>query len=414
MPVETVDRLVSLIQQYELLDPARLDEVSRDLAARCPEPQALAQELLKRDWLTPFQLNQLLTDRGDQLVRGDYVLLQRLGKGGMGQVFKARHRRHGIVAALKLIKQQKSDNPEMVRRFRREISAVVRLDHPNIVRIVDLADVGDTLFFAMEFLHGVDLAQLVRQRGRLPPEEVCEYGRMAALGLQHAHEHGLVHRDIKPGNLFLTANDRTIKILDFGLARLDDLAGGRSVTTLTELGHVMGTPDYIAPEQARNAHAADHRADLYSLGCVLYFLLAGQVPFPKGTLTQKLIQHQVDAPTPLGLLRLDVPPAIVAIVEKLMAKEPAERFQTAAALALAPDSGAATLVDTDLADLPPLPPEALTAGDLESTVAAAHPAPPTRRRRRGNDWRPVILAIILILAVLGLGALGLMKWLWEK
>jgi len=268
----------------------------------------------------------------------------------------------------------------------------------------------------MEFLHGVDLAHLVKQRGALPPVEACHYVRQAALGLQHAHEHGLVHRDIKPGNLFLTEKERTLKILDFGLARLDDLAGGRSVTTLTGLGHVMGTPDYIAPEQARNAHAADSRADLYSLGCVLYFLLAGQVPFPKGTLTQKLIQHQVDPPPPLLQLRPNLPPAVAAIVEKLMAKDPADRYQTAAAAAqaLLAGPGAAPMADIVLPDLPaPLPMESFVASGLETTVVEMSRSPKPRRPRRA-DRRPLVLAIILAAGVLLLGALGIVKWLMER
>ncbi len=252
MPVDSVDSLVGLIQQHELLEPGQLKELAHDLSTRFPEPRALAKELLQRNWLTAYQINQLFQGRGGDLLLADYMLLERLGAGGMGQVFKARHRRHGFVAALKLIHREGTPSEDILRRFRREMAAVAWLDHPQIVRTRDVGELKDgTLYLAMEYLQGVDLAKLIQKRGPLNPVEACDFVRQAALGLQHAHEADLVHRDIKPANLFLTARERTIKILDFGLARLGNFGGdGRSVSTLTAVGHVMGTPDYIAPEQA--------------------------------------------------------------------------------------------------------------------------------------------------------------------
>jgi eukaryotic-like serine/threonine-protein kinase len=415
MPVDSVNNLIGLIEQYELLEPAQQEEMARVLAASYAEPRALAKELLLRDWLTPYQINQLFQGRGGELLQGDYVLQKRLGEGGMGRVFKARHRQHGFVAALKLIHPERSSNTEMVRRFYREISVAVRLDHPNIVRTVDLKEKNGTLFFAMEFLQGADLFKQVRQRGALHPAEACAYARQTALGLQHAHEHELVHRDIKPGNLFLTAPDRTVKILDFGLARLDDVDGGRSASTLTEVGHVMGTPDYLAPEQARNSHTADHRADLYSLGCVLYFMLVGQVPFPKGSMTEKLLQHQIDPPRPLMELRPDTPPAVVEIVEKLMAKDPAARYQTAAeaaeALQALPSMDTADDdVPFELFGAPQL--EASVECKLASTVAEAYrPDPPAKTHNNSRLWL-VALAAGLACMLLGCGGVGALLWLF--
>ena len=413
--MNSVNSLIGLIQQYKLLEPAQQDEMARVLAASCAEPRALAKELLQRDWLTPFQINQIFQGRGGELLQGDYVLQKRLGEGGMGRVFKARHRQHGFVAALKLIHPERSTSAEMVRRFYREISVAVRLDHPNIVRTVDLKEMNGTLFFAMEFLQGVDLFKLVKLYGAVHPAEACAYARQTALGLQHAHEHDLVHRDIKPGNLFLTAPDRTIKILDFGLARLDDVDGGRSASTLTEVGHVMGTPDYLAPEQARNSHTADHRADLYSLGCVLYFLLVGQVPFPKGSMTEKLLQHQVDPPRPLLELRPNTPPAVVQIVEKLMAKDPADRYQTAAeaAEALQAIPSTDTLEDLVPFDLPtPLPLESSVECQLASTVAEAyHPDPPARKQDDSRLWL-LAFGVGGALALLGCAGIGGALWLF--
>ena len=385
MTVDSVAQLVGLIQQHQLVEPEQQTELARELSARFPEPRALAKELIQRNWLTPYQVNQLLQGREDNLLLGDYLLLERLGAGGMGQVFKARHRQHGFLTALKLIHREGTPSEEMLRRFRREMAAVAWLDHPHIVRTRDVRELKDgTLYLAMEYLQGVDLAKLIQKRGPLHPVEACDYARQAALGLQHAHEADLVHRDIKPANLFLTTPDRTVKILDFGLARLGDLSSdGRSVSTLTVAGYVMGTPDFIAPEQARNAHAADSRADLYSLGCTLYFLLVGTVPFPKGTMTEKLIQHQVDPPTPLLELRPDTPPAVAVIVQKLMEKDPADRYQTAAVVAqvLADGPGSATLAGMVLPDLPLAVPRDSTQA-FQFTDTVTEPLEPRVKRRQ--------------------------------
>ena len=202
----------------------------------------------------------------------------------MGEVFKARHPKLGRVVALKLIRKERLDNPAAVRRFHREVQAAAQLEHPHIVRAYDADEAGDLHYFVMEYVEGTDLARLVKRDGPLTVDRACDYVRQAALGLQHAYERGMVHRDIKPANLLLTAKGDVVKVLDMGLARLDrpEKDAGAS-STLTQEGAVMGTPDYIAPEQARDSHTVDIRADLYSLGCTLYFLLAGRVPFPGGT-----------------------------------------------------------------------------------------------------------------------------------
>jgi serine/threonine protein kinase len=196
-----------------------------------------------------------------------YVLLERLGQGGMGQVFKARHRRLDRVVALKLLRQDRAADPEALLRFQREARATARAAHPNLVTIFDADEVGGTQFFTMEYLEGTDLSRVVKQRGPLPPALACDHVRQAALGLQHAHENGLVHRDVKPSNLMLTAQG-TVKVLDLGLARLEDPAEPDKTEGLTETGAVMGTADYIAPEQAIDTHRADIRSDVYSLGCI--------------------------------------------------------------------------------------------------------------------------------------------------
>jgi serine/threonine-protein kinase len=334
MPLDSVAGLLDALRQARLLTPAQLEEAAR-LQAQFPDPRALARELVRRGRLTPFQVNQLFQGRG--LLLGQYVLLERLGEGGMGQVLKARHQKLDRMAAVKLIRPERLANPTIVERFQREARAAARLAHQNIVAVYDADEVGGTHFFAMEYVEGTDLAKLVKQQGPLPAAVACDYVRQAALGLQHAHEQGLVHRDIKPSNLLLAgkAGGGVVKILDMGLARLEAPLGKDADSTepLTQEGAVMGTPDYMAPEQATDSRRADIRADLYSLGCTRYFLLTGKAPFPGGTLAEKLLKHQAEEPRPVEQLRPGVPAAVGVVVRRLMAKRPEQRYQTPAELA---------------------------------------------------------------------------------
>jgi len=336
MPVDSVTNLVELLQRFELLNAVQLDELTREVPPGAPDPRTLAETLIQRGWLTSFQVELLFQGRGQELVLGNYLLLEQLGEGGMGQVFKARHRRMGRIVALKVISHGQLDNPASVRRFQREIEAAAQLEHPNVVRAYDADQAGEVHFFVMEYIEGDDFGKLIKRDGPLPVEQACDYIRQAALALAHAHERGLVHRDIKPANLLLTARDGVVKVLDFGLARLEPLVGGAAGSaTLTREGALMGTPDFIAPEQARDAHKADIRADLYSLGCTFYYLLTARVPFPGGSLTQKLLRQQQEAPVPLRQLRPEIPLFVSAVVDRLMAKDPRDRYQTPSEVVLA-------------------------------------------------------------------------------
>jgi formylglycine-generating enzyme required for sulfatase activity len=244
-----------------------------------------------------------------------YEVLERIGRGGMGEVWKARHRIMQRFLALKVLSPDLLRKPEMVARFQREALAAARLDHPHIVRAYEAEQVGDTYVLVMEYVEGSDLARLVGARGPLPVAEACDYVRQAALGLQHAASQGVVHRDIKPANLMCTPQ-RQIKILDFGLAGLRDHAG----EPLTACGTAMGTPAYLAPEQARDARQADMRSDLYGLGGTLFTLLTGKLP--GAVLTGEGVAAA------LANHRSDVPPALAAVVERMLAPDPAQRFQT--------------------------------------------------------------------------------------
>jgi serine/threonine protein kinase len=336
MAIATVASFVDALRQYRLLEPAHLDQLGHDSSLAGLEPKAIAKALIQRGWLTPYQINQVFQGRGSDLVLGSYVLLERLGEGGMGTVFKARNWKLGQIVAVKVIRKQRLAIPDAVRRFYREIQAAAQLSHPNVVRAYDADLVGDAHFFAMEFVDGRDLQKLVQRHGPMPIAQACNTIRQAALGLQHASERGLVHRDIKPANLLLTNTGGTVKILDMGLARVnrpDSEPNGRD--TLTEASMVMGTLDYIAPEQAMNSRIVDCRADLYSLGCTFYYVLTGQVPFPGCAPLAKLLCHRCEEPRPLEELRPNVPAPVAAIVRRLMAKRPEDRFQSPGALAAA-------------------------------------------------------------------------------
>jgi WD40 repeat protein/tRNA A-37 threonylcarbamoyl transferase component Bud32 len=280
-----------------------------------------------------------------------YQILEQLGRGGMGAVYKARHRLMERPVALKIINRDLMNHPTAVERFQREVRAAANLTHPNIVTAFDAEQAGNTHFLVMEFIPGTDLARVVSERGPLPLAKACEYVRQAALGLQHAYEHGMVHRDIKPHNLMLTP-DGKVKILDFGLARLASAVESQAAYTLpnqtnaslTATGSVLGTVDYMAPEQVRDAHAADIRADIYSLGCTLYYLLTSQLPFPTGDALQKMNAHVEQEPRPLGELRPDLPKSFLPIVAKMMHKLPSQRYQTPGEVAAALASFAASQV----------------------------------------------------------------------
>jgi serine/threonine protein kinase len=258
------------------------------------------------------------------------------------------------VVALKVLRQHLAEVGDALNQFQRELQAVTRLSHANIVKTYDADQVGDLHYFAMEFVEGMDLHKFVQQVGPLPVEQACDYARQVAQGLQHAHQVGLVHRDVKPANLFLLhpplplqqpaapgssvrrGPDSVVKIIDWGLARClrdpaagDGAAAGPAAEAFREVGKgkLVGTADFIAPEQARDASLVDTRADIYSLGCTLYYLLTGQVPFPGGSLLTKLLQHQeVEAPS-VRLLRPEVPEELDGILQKMLAKCPEDRYQ---------------------------------------------------------------------------------------
>jgi len=259
-----------------------------------------------------------------------------LGAGGMGAVYLAEHRMMGRAVALKIIHRNLTKNPRVIERFRQEVKAAAKLSHPNIVAAYDAEQAGDVHFLVMEFVDGMSLDRIVATKGPLEVSNACNFIRQAARGLQHAYETGMVHRDIKPQNLMLTRKGQ-VKILDFGLARLasetrvsSEKMSKNGRADLTRHGEIMGTPDYMAPEQITSPHTADIRADIYSLGCTLYFLLTGQPPFADGSASDVLYSQKHRTPQPITDWRDDVPNELIAIIDKMLAKQPADRFQAPA------------------------------------------------------------------------------------
>jgi len=294
----------------------------------------------------------LLLGPGEML--GQYQLLERIGAGGMGQVFKAIHPTMQRVVAVKIMAPSLVQDARARARFLREVRSAARLAHPNIVMAYDAAEEAGRCFLVMEYVEGHDAAALLHQWGPAPVTVACEIIRQAALGLQHAHEQGMLHRDVKPGNLVIAARrtpardgaagtppkapppgwpaDPLVKVLDFGLARFQ--AGNADMpvhvpgsTPLTREGHVVGTPEFMAPEQACNSGSIDIRADIYGLGCTFYALLTGQPPFTGPSLLEVMVQHLQSPPPPVALTRPDVPPGVAAVLGRMLAKRPEDRYQ---------------------------------------------------------------------------------------
>ncbi len=320
-PATTPD-LVDLIRRSRLVDEARLD--ARALAADTLTPHGFLAQLIDEGLLSPFQAEHLAAGRWKGLVVGTFRIRDKLGAGGTGTVFLAEHSTLGRKVAIKVLCAQLANDPIARERFRREAKAAAALTHPNILHILDVDPDADPPYLVMEYIDGVSLQAAVARHGTFDLGSAAYCGRQVALALQRAHEVGLVHRDIKPANLLV---DRTglVKVLDLGIVRMD-LGGDLTIGSGQKL--VLGTADYLAPEQAVNSHAVDSRADLYSLGATLYFLLAGCPPFPDGTPQEKVLRKQVVDPPRIERFRPDIPQGFADVIHKLLARNPWDRYRT--------------------------------------------------------------------------------------
>jgi serine/threonine protein kinase/DNA-binding response OmpR family regulator len=288
----------------------------------------LVRQLIDTGALTDFQADAVMERRFDALRIGNYEVLERLGAGGMGTVFKARHRRMKRIVALKLLGKEVASAPAFVARFQREVETIAQLNHPNIVMAYDADEAEAGPFLIMEFVDGRDLSSEVQKNGPLPAQTALDVLVQSARGLQYAHERGLVHRDIKPANL-LRDRSGVVKVADLGLARFSS-RGKEGSSSITQAGAIVGTMDYMSPEQAMDSGNVDHRADVYSLGCTLYYLLTAQPPYTGNSLMALLLKHSAGTIPSLCAARPDLPAELDALFQKMVAKQPEDRQQSMA------------------------------------------------------------------------------------
>jgi serine/threonine protein kinase len=391
----TSDELLDLVRKSGVLEEKRLDTYLEKARAAGPlpsDPAKLARQLIRDGILTNFQAEQFLQGRWRRFTIGKYKVLERIGTGGMGSVYLCEHKFMRRRAAVKVLPTAKAADPSALERFYREGRAVAALDHPNIVRAYDIDQEDKIHFLVMEYVDGASLQEIVKKSGPLDAIRAAHYISQAAQGLQHAHEvAGLVHRDIKPGNL-IADRSGTVKVLDMGLARF--FYDEEDLLTKQFDENVLGTADYLAPEQALDSHAVDIRADIYGLGATFYFLLTGRTPFSEGTVAQKLIWHQTRQPRPIESFRSDVPEGLIAVIAKMMAKDPAQRYQMPIDVveALAPWTQT-PIPPPETGEMPKLSLAALATASGESMVAPApeRVRPPSSQSRR--DTPPVATSL---------------------
>jgi serine/threonine protein kinase len=386
---ETGKQFLALAVRSRLLDLSAINEYLRQLKRKSVlfTPDRIAKVLVRDGLLTEFQAAQLAQGRWKRFFLGPYKMLEPLGVGGMGTVFLAEHTASKQPMAVKLLLEGKHLRKGYLERFYREARASISLNHPNVVRAFELGRDGDVHYLVMEYVDGASLHQVVNRGRELSVVRAAHYVRQAALGLQYAFENGLVHRDVKPSNLMV---DRAgnVKVLDLGLARFYDDSGDK--ITILHSNSRIGTLDFMAPEQVEDSHNADVRSDVYSLGATLYTCLTKQLPLGEGTDKEKLRRLYRNQRAPLAQLRPDVPPALAAVVTKMMAHDPGKRYPTPAAVAAALLPFASGPVPLPTAEEIPTRRWSPVA-DLPATPAAEERAP--RRKRRLLRWALACLVL---------------------
>jgi serine/threonine protein kinase len=315
-----------------LLAPAEIQDAMDTLSrgSSTPTGVALAEQLVSAGKLTSFQASAVLERRPHELTIGNYEVIERLGAGAMGTVYKARHRRMKRIVAIKVLSREVA-KPAFIQRFQREVETLARLTHPNIIMAYDADEDEIGHFLVMEFVKGRDLATIVQETGRLPLDRAVDMIEQAARGLEYAHSKGIIHRDVKPANIMCDESG-VVKVADLGLARLEAAADAIEATALTQAGTIVGTVDYMPPEQAVDSTTIDHRADIYSLGCTLYFVLAGQPPYRGSSVMAVLLKHRDGPIANVRDLLPDAPPELDALLHGMMAKKPEARIDSMSAV----------------------------------------------------------------------------------
>lgn len=332
----TAEKFLDTVERSQLAEKDQLaqtlDALKQSDPAAWEDGERLAERLIEAKLLTRWQCDSLLKGKYKNFFLGQYKLMGHLGTGGMSSVYLAEHTMMHCLRAIKVLPSSRVDDSSYLARFIQEARAAGQLNHPNIVQTFDIGEQNGTHYIVMEYVEGRDLQNLVKESGPVEFETAANYLRQSAEGLGYAHRKGLIHRDIKPANLLV--DDRgVVKLLDLGLARFVDQK--MPSLTIAHDENVLGTADYLAPEQAVDSHGVDSRADIYSLGCTFYYLLTGHPPFPTGTLPQRIYMHQNKAPASIYEDRPDAPQALVDLCLRMMAKTPEARYQTADEVAAA-------------------------------------------------------------------------------
>lgn len=412
---------LSKLSEVGVLSPDEFASVSDSVASGVPpmEPRQLASRLVSEGKLTEYQASALLKGEPDLLI-DKYLILDLIDVGGMGIVFKAIHRTMNRIVAIKMMSRQMLRSEDLVKRFQREVRVAATLEHPNIVRAYDADETRGVNFLVMEFVRGDNLSRIVRVSGPLPLEKAVDLIRQTAVGLQHAHERGIVHRDIKPGNLLL--NDQgVVKILDLGLAHIDESMcqnpeehaeddSGRpyvSRTELTAAGAVLGTASFMAPEQSLDAHLVDCRSDIYSLGCTLYFLLTGDTPYSGSTVFKVFVEHREAAIPSLKDKRPDVPDSIEAVFRRMVAKQPEERFQSISELLVVLDDCRITAPKRDPKRTTPA---SLSSSEEATTIDAGNFKPQLEAKKLAPKKRMGVSRLIWAASAVAVVALVAFNW----
>jgi serine/threonine protein kinase len=330
-PKLSSDRFLELVTRSGLVEQAAMDrlvgKVREQREGELPESaKKLASGFVAEGLLTDWHVEKLLGGKYKGFFLGKYKLLGHIGTGGMSSVYLAEHLRMGDKRAIKVLPKSRVQDATYLARFQLEAKAIASLSHPNIVLAYDIDNEDDVHYIVMEFVDGIDLQQLVKRDGAIDAMVAADMIAQAARGLDHAHSKGVIHRDVKPANLLIDKK-ASIRLLDMGLALVS--AGDDESLTVANNENVLGTADYLAPEQALNSHKVDHRADIYGLGCTLYFLLTGKPPFSDGTLAQRIAKHQTEMPTPIRQIRPECPGEMEGICIKMIQKDPQYRYQTA-------------------------------------------------------------------------------------
>lgn len=313
---EQMDQAIAAVHDQTAGPPVPLVEI---------DEKQLAQQLIEMELLTPYQAEQLKAGK-TRLHLGPYVITDWLGQGGMGQVFKAVHEMMGRESAVKVLPLNKA-TPEAIASFRREMRMQARLDHPNLVRAYDAGHDGNVHYLVVEYVEGTDLRKLVREQKKLTMQQAANIIMQSARGLEYAHQRGLIHRDVKPGNILVTSD---------GMAKVSDLGLAGFISELDEdprAGKIIGTADYLSPEQIKTPLEITSRSDIYSLGCTLYYAVTGKVPFPGGTSSNKALRHCEETPWHPRRFNSDISEDFVEIIADMMEKDPDSRVSTAAEVA---------------------------------------------------------------------------------